>query len=242
MHSILTLMEEAASSVNKEEFMKRQLVPATHTCRSKNAVQTAVKMLEEGCTIEEAKTVCEPEVLNQVFQWKRKLDFYLAPFLHSKRYTSFGRHFTVIEKLKEIVARLHWYVQSGDTIVDFCCGANDFSSQMRGKLEQMGKSCSFRNYDLLPPKDDFGFEKRDWMTVEPEELPDDSQLIMGLNPPFGVKAFLANKFINQALKFKPKLIVLIVPKETKRLDEKAAYDLIWGRVAVWQVILPTRIS
>ncbi|KAL5861804.1 hypothetical protein ACOSQ4_003100 [Xanthoceras sorbifolium] len=109
-------------------------------------------MLEEGCTIEEAKTVCEPEVLNQVFQWKRKLDFYLAPFLHSKRYTSFGRHFTAIEKLKEIVARLHWYVQSGDTIVDFCCGANDFSSQMRGKLEQMGKSCSFRNYDLLPPK------------------------------------------------------------------------------------------
>lgn len=39
---------------------------------------------------------------------------------------------------------------------------------------------------------------------------------MGLNPPFGVNAALANKFINKALEFKPKLIVLIVPQETER--------------------------
>jgi hypothetical protein len=39
---------------------------------------------------------------------------------------------------------------------------------------------------------------------------------MGLNPPFGLKAILANKFINKALTFKPKLIILIVPKETER--------------------------
>ena len=40
--------------------------------------------------------------------------------------------------------------------------------------------------------------------------------IMGLNPPFGLKAILANKFIDKALTFKPKLIILIVPKETER--------------------------
>lgn len=40
---------------------------------------------------------------------------------------------------------------------------------------------------------------------------------MGLNPPFGVKASLANKFIDKALEFKPKLLILIVPKETERL-------------------------
>lgn len=39
---------------------------------------------------------------------------------------------------------------------------------------------------------------------------------MGLNPPFGLKASLANKFINKALEFKPKLLILIVPEETKR--------------------------
>ncbi|TXG55464.1 hypothetical protein EZV62_020720 [Acer yangbiense] len=214
---ILTLIEDCNSTIDKEEFMKRRSGPTTYTRHSKyalnkaftqgyvdgcvKATKTALQMMEEGYTVEEAKTVCEPETLHQIFQWKRRLDVYLAPFLHGPRYTSFGRHFTDIEKLKEvicfsylkeIVARLHQYVQSGDT-------------------------------------DDFSFEQRDWMTVKPVELPNGSQLIMGLNPPFGVNASLANRFINHALTFKPKLIVLIVPKETKRLDEKAAYDydLIW---------------
>lgn len=43
--------------------------------------------------------------------------------------------------------------------------------------------------------------------------------IMGLNPPFGVKGALANRFIDKALEFRPKLVVLIVPPETERLDQ-----------------------
>ena len=39
---------------------------------------------------------------------------------------------------------------------------------------------------------------------------------MGLNPPFGVNGNLANKFIDKALTFKPKLIILIVPSLTER--------------------------
>lgn len=84
------------------------------------------------------------------------------------------------------------------------------------------------------------------MTVQPHELPSGSQLvrfeslrikmhllvhffsptlsfpwyslgqILGLNPPFGVKAVLANKFIDKALEFNPKLLILIVPPETQR--------------------------
>lgn len=66
------------------------------------------------------------------------------------------------------------------------------------------------------------------MTVRPKELPHGSKLIMGLNPPFGLKAMLANKFIDKALTFKPKLIILIVPKEAERLDQKRQpYDLVW---------------
>jgi len=49
---------------------------------------------------------------------------------------------------------------------------------------------------------------------------------MGLNPPFGVKASLANKFIDKALTFKPKLIILIVPKETKRYATYSCYPSI----------------
>jgi predicted RNA methylase len=40
--------------------------------------------------------------------------------------------------------------------------------------------------------------------------------IMGLNPPFGLRASLANKFIDKALEFRPKLLILIVPVETQR--------------------------
>ncbi|XP_057529477.1 protein ENHANCED DOWNY MILDEW 2-like isoform X2 [Amaranthus tricolor] len=39
---------------------------------------------------------------------KGKLRVYLAPFLHGMRYTSFGRHFTKVEKLKEVADKIMW--------------------------------------------------------------------------------------------------------------------------------------
>ncbi|KAL1300637.1 hypothetical protein AAHE18_18G196000 [Arachis hypogaea] len=241
---ILSLVKESMSTVNEEEFKKNNQCFGSSSCftetgfdksltlgkveGSVKAIQTALQKLEEGCSIEDAKAICEPGILHQLFIWQKQLKVYLAPFLHGMRYTSFGRHFTKIDKLKEIVDRLHWYVQNGDMVLDFCCGSNDFSCLMKSKLEQMGKSCSFKNYDLIQAKNDFSFEKRDWMSVTAEELPNGSQLIIGLNPPFGVNGYLANKFIDKALTFKPKLLVLIVPKVTKRLDrKKGGYDLIW---------------
>ncbi|KDP30848.1 hypothetical protein JCGZ_13791 [Jatropha curcas] len=144
---------------------------------------------------------------------KSKLKIYLAPFLHGARYTSYGRHFTQETKINEIV--------------DFCCGSNDFSCLLKEKLEKTEKTCLFKNYDIIQAKNDFCFEKKDWLKVSSDELSDGSRLIMGLNPPFGVKASLSNTFINKALEFKPKLLILITPKETERLDRKAPYNLIW---------------
>lgn len=37
-------------------------------------------------------------------------------------------------------------------LVDFCCGSNDFSCLMKKKLDEMGKICSFKNYDILQAK------------------------------------------------------------------------------------------
>ncbi|KAG4923840.1 hypothetical protein JHK87_049380 [Glycine soja] len=241
---LLALFKEATSSVTLENVVKEHKFAATHTHSLKSvvektitlgklegsveAVRTALRMLEDGHNIRDAEAVCGPDVLNQIFKWKDKLKVYLAPVLYGNRYTSFGRHFTQIEKLEGIVDKLHWYVQNGDTIVDFCCGANDFSILMNKKLEETGKRCSYKNFDLLPTKNDFNFEMRDWMTIQTKELPTGSQLIMGLNPPFGLKAALANKFIDKALEFRPKLLILIVPPETERLDEKRSpYDLVW---------------
>ncbi|XP_076959692.1 protein ENHANCED DOWNY MILDEW 2-like [Bidens hawaiensis] len=230
---IMALVREASSSVKLEEVKKyhQGKVPSTHAHSSRvdkliklskvegsvEAINVALKKLEEGCSVQDAMAVCDPSDIDQLMKWKEKLRVYLAPFLHGKRYTSFGRHFTKVEKLEKIVDKLHWYIEDGDTVVDFCCGANDFSCLMKKKLDETGKKkCSYKNFDITRPKNDFNFEKRDWMKVSPRELPSGSQLVMGLNPPFGTKAALANKFIDHALKFKPKLIVLIVPPETER--------------------------
>ncbi|KAJ4842141.1 hypothetical protein Tsubulata_024258, partial [Turnera subulata] len=193
---LLAMVKEVASSVTMEDIVKKQSVPTAYMNFSSTVID---------------RTITSGKVEGAV---ENKLKVHLAPFLHGKRYTSYGRHFTKVEKLQEIV--------------DFCCGANDFSWLMKKKLEEKGIKCSYKNYDLFRPKNDFNFEKRDWMTVRPHELPKGDQLIMGLNPPFGVKAALANKFIDKALEFKPKLLILIVPPETERLDEKRQpYDLVW---------------
>ncbi|KAI7994441.1 putative sucrose-phosphate synthase 1 [Camellia lanceoleosa] len=37
-------------------------------------------------------------------------------------------------------------------LVDFCCGANDFSFLMKKKLDETGTRCSYKNYDVLQAK------------------------------------------------------------------------------------------
>ncbi|KAI6679020.1 hypothetical protein NL676_039816 [Syzygium grande] len=121
---LLNLMKEAVSSVSMEDVIREQKVPLTHAQYLKStvdkaipieevegsvqAVQAALQRIEEGDSIEDAKAVCDPNVLTQIFKWK-------------------------------IVDKLHWYVRDGDMIVDFCCGANDFSCLMAKKLEETGK-------------------------------------------------------------------------------------------------------
>ncbi|XP_073058891.1 protein ENHANCED DOWNY MILDEW 2 isoform X1 [Primulina eburnea] len=240
---ISSMMKDISSSITIDQIKRRHKGPSTHGYSSRSAaehitlgkvegsvqaIRGALKKLDNGGSIEDAKAVCGNDLLIQTMKWKEKMKVYLAPFLYGMRYTSFGRHFTKIEKLKEIVDVLHWYIQDGNMLVDFCCGSNDFSCLAKRKLDEVGRRCSFKNYDIHQAKDDFCFERRDWMGVRPDELPDGSRLIMGLNPPFGVNAALANKFIDKALEFKPKLLILIVPRETQRLDEKKfPYDLIW---------------
>ncbi|XP_056693369.1 protein ENHANCED DOWNY MILDEW 2 isoform X2 [Spinacia oleracea] len=189
---IVALMENVNASFDEDEFKKQQIIPSNYNSQNPldktltkmkvevtvKAIRTALQKLEKGGTVEDAKTHCSAELLRQVPLWKKRLDVYLAPFIHGMSYTSYGRHFTKLDKLEE---------------------------------------------------NDFNFEQRDWFSVKPSELPDGSRLIMGLNPPFGYKAALANRFINKALQFNPKLLIFIVPPETKRLDSRKGtrYELIW---------------
>ncbi|XP_048328713.2 protein ENHANCED DOWNY MILDEW 2 isoform X3 [Ziziphus jujuba] len=210
---ISQLMKDAASSITLEDIMKKHKVPSTYANSSKYAADKNITVGKLEGSIQAVRTA-----LQQLEKGGSNEDAQAVcePEVLSQIY-----------KWK-IVNKLHPYVREGDTVVDFCCGANDFSILMRRKLEETGKKCLYKNYDFIQPKNDHNFERRDWMTVQPHELPSGSQLILGLNPPFGVKAVLANKFIDKALEFNPKLLILIVPPETQRLDEKQLpYDLIW---------------
>ncbi|GJT60730.1 hypothetical protein Tco_1004263 [Tanacetum coccineum] len=53
---------------------------------------------------------------------------------------------------EKIVDKLTWYVEDGDTVVDFCCGANDFSCLMKKRLADMGKKrCTYKKFDITRP-------------------------------------------------------------------------------------------
>nr|XP_009774259.1 PREDICTED: uncharacterized protein LOC104224336 [Nicotiana sylvestris] len=112
---ILSIMKDVKSSITMDKLVK-QISPTTHAYSSKfdksitlgkvegsiEAIRAALQILDEGGKIEDAKAVCEPGLLDQIMKWRSKLRVYLAPFLHGMRYTSFGRHFTKVEKLREV--------------------------------------------------------------------------------------------------------------------------------------------
>ncbi|XP_042484448.1 protein ENHANCED DOWNY MILDEW 2 [Macadamia integrifolia] len=114
---ILDLIQ-STSSITLEKITSKHKLPTTHAHSSKNmvdrtitqgkvegsveAARAALQKLEEGWSIDDVKELCAPDVLYKIVHWKNKLRVYLAPFLHGMRYTSFGRHFTKVDKLKEV--------------------------------------------------------------------------------------------------------------------------------------------
>ncbi|XP_006659314.2 uncharacterized protein LOC102702586 isoform X1 [Oryza brachyantha] len=134
----------------------------------------------------------------------------------------------MLECSVQIADKLHWYVQPGDTIVDLCFNMDNFSQLMEDKLEAVGKSCNFKNYDLFQHKKDMCFEESNWVTMQPKDLPHGSNLVMVLDPPLGIQAVSANKFVDKVLTFKPRLIIIVSPTDIDRLDcKEEPYHLIW---------------
>ncbi|XP_061346286.1 protein ENHANCED DOWNY MILDEW 2-like, partial [Gastrolobium bilobum] len=133
--SLLALFKEARSSVTLES-VKRKLA-FTHTHAFRNVLEETITKGKLEGSVDAAQTALrklESECSIQDVEAVCDPDVLKQIFMC------------------KIIDKLHWYVQNGDTIVDFCCGANDFSILMKKKLEETGKKCSYRNYDLLPTK------------------------------------------------------------------------------------------
>ncbi|XP_047260129.1 protein ENHANCED DOWNY MILDEW 2-like [Capsicum annuum] len=97
-----TILKEKVSKTNAYSSKFDKSITLGRVEGSVEAIRAALQILDGGGKVEDAKAVCEPGLLAQIMKWRSKLRVYLAPFLYGMRYTSYGRHFTKVEKLKEV--------------------------------------------------------------------------------------------------------------------------------------------
>ena len=86
---------------------------------------------------------------------------------HARRYTSFGRHFTKTELLEKLSTELVKFIDNGDTIVDFSCGANEWVPMMKALCRGHGVMLSGKSFDIITPIDCQDFVKKSWFEVQP---------------------------------------------------------------------------
>lgn len=112
---------------------------------------------------------------------------------------------TVLARIAEEVRAL---VKSDWTFVDFSCGTNEFAPAL---------GCSFYSFDASPAALTTNFTCKDWFAVDARDFgsPPCDRLAIGLNPPFGYQASLARKFVEHALKFRPQVLALIIPSQSR---------------------------
>lgn len=124
--------------------------------------------------------------------------------------------FTKSDVIESLSRNIRENIDKDDTnifFIDFSCGTNEFAEQLGFK----GKSFDINETNIKYQED--RFVKEDWLSVDSIEIEDGSELLIGINPPFGYKGTLAKKFILHAMDFDPKYIALILPLRFKFPDE-----------------------
>lgn len=128
---------------------------------------------------------------------------------------SHGRYFSKVDILHTIVSIVRPFVDASTIFIDFSGGYNNFGALL-GQRKWVG-------YDIFPPKDRDGanpahFRLKNWFDVErlPGSLAEQSEALVGLNPPFGTFGDTASLFIVHTLLMPqpPRLVALITPADT----------------------------
>lgn len=81
---------------------------------------------------------------------QKKLGSYLAPFLNGMRYISFGRHFTKVDKLKEVCTSFTFFIGSYismEVIIKLHC-TSKLDSVFH--LHNFSNRCNFKTYSIKP--------------------------------------------------------------------------------------------
>eukprot|EP00276_Gloeochaete_wittrockiana_P008431 CAMPEP_0184665072 /NCGR_PEP_ID=MMETSP0308-20130426/55499_1 /TAXON_ID=38269 /ORGANISM="Gloeochaete witrockiana, Strain SAG 46.84" /LENGTH=1691 /DNA_ID=CAMNT_0027108833 /DNA_START=39 /DNA_END=5111 /DNA_ORIENTATION=- len=138
---------------------------------------------------------------------------YLAPVLHRRKYTSFGRHHTQKHIIEQTIEPLAAHIEDGNGwhLIDSSAGENIFAPLLAARCPGL----TFTSYDIVPAKNQDCFLLKSFFDADRTDLPPSAaskKIILGYNPPFGVNGDLAIKFANHgATKFRPQLIGFIVP-------------------------------
>jgi len=81
------------------------------------------------------------------------------------RYSSYGRHFTKVDLLRFSAKKLEVFAKTGDVIVDFSCGANEFLPMFKRECLSRGKDLGGRAYDIISPAHLEDFVLKSWFLV-----------------------------------------------------------------------------
>jgi len=190
---------------------------------SEERLAQMVQQIEMAQTMN-ASDIIHPGFIKQTNMMSSALRVRVGPYLYRVKYSSFGRHFTTTVKLETVTSHLMYFLRKGDCCVDFSCGSNEFLSMLEKKsaMAGLGNSMSYVGFDILPASIQRNFVMKSWFDVRQHDLLSETNLdpkvpthiVVGLNPPFGVKSAMAIKFIQHSLQFMPRVIVLIVPQDT----------------------------
>lgn len=217
MEQILQACTKAGRVMTLAKVIQNTRQPEPYRQPSKMTVtEERLRMIEKAVAAAEkdparAGRWVDASIAKEMLMHEDNLSMVLAPFLHGKRYSSYGRHFTKLVLLKQVAQMLSFYLHDGDTVVDFSCGANAFVPLVKQEGAKQGLSISGCSFDIITSQNLDGFQRRSWMEVRPGDLPVGDKLVIGLNPPFGKNNMLARKFVKHAAVFWPRVIVLIVP-------------------------------
>lgn len=66
--------------------------------------------------------------------------------------------------------KLQVFMESGDTLIDFSCGSNDFLPILKRKCLKVGKQVFGIAYDIITPRFLEDFVLQSWFDVQPGRL------------------------------------------------------------------------
>lgn len=176
-----------------------------------SAAQRTLDGLEKGGSLEEAENICPKESLTDFFTNEVALREY-----------GVSQFFPAASKQKEVAERINYYAHDGDTVVEICSQAVDYFSLLKERLANLGKHCNYKRYIMNQSQ---SHDIKEWMNLE--GLPTGSKLLVCLSFSFALWGEQSKKILDYALELKPKLIVLIAPLFSRRLEEYTSYNLVW---------------